>query len=238
MAAKSLSVKILLVTKTTAEWASVSSVIDRGLPVIEFTEDNKTMMKIGDGINVYSNLPYVDNGTGGDLSNYYTKAETDAKIDEKVEDAISEIGDIITAKGIVATTGELPATGNPGEMWFVGPDGNDEYKEYTWITPDGEEGRWELIGSTTADLSAYATTEYVDSADNAIKARLNALEADTHTHSNKAILDATTASFTTALATKLADLENYDDTAIVARISAIEADYLTSADQLILNCEV
>lgn len=234
MAAKSLSVKVLLVTKTTAEWASVDTVIDRGLPCVEFTEDNKVLMKIGDGVNVYSNLPYVGDGTGGDLTNYYTKAETD----EKIEDAIAEIGDIITAKGVVATTDDLPETGNPGEMYFVGPDDNNEYKEFTWVQPEGEEGSWEQIGSTDIDLSAYATKEYVDAVDDAIKARLDALEADAHTHANQAILDATTASFTTELATKLADLENYDDTAVVARIAAIEEDYLTSEDQLILNCEL
>lgn len=231
---KSVSVKILLVTKTTAEWASVDTVIDRGLPCVEFTTDNKVLMKIGDGVNTYANLPYVGDGTGGDLTNYYTKAETDAKIEE----AISDIGDIITAKGVVPTVDDLPATGNPGEMYFVGPDDNNEYKEYTWVQPEGETGSWEQIGSTDIDLSAYATTEYVDTVDNAIKARLDALEADTHTHSNKAILDATTASFTTELATKLANLENYDDTAVIARLDAIEADYLTSEDQLILNCEL
>lgn len=235
---KSVSVKILLVTKTTAEWASVDTVIDRGLPCVEFTEDNKVLMKIGDGVNVYANLPYVGDGSGGDLTNYYTKAETDAKIDEKVEDAISEIGDIITAKGVVATPEDLPATGKPGEMYFVGPDGDGEYKEYTWVQPEGEEGKWEQIGSTDIDLSAYATIAYVDEVDNAIKVRLDALEADSHTHANKAILDATTASFTTELASKLADLENYDDTAVTARLDAIEADYLTSQDQLILNCEL
>ena len=231
---KSVSVKILLVTKTTAEWTTVDTVIDRGLPCVEFTVDNKVLMKIGDGLHTYDALPYVGDGSGGDLSNYYTKSETDAAISE----AVSAIGNVLTIKGVVATVEDLPSAGTkPGEVYFVGPDDDNAYDEYVWIKPSAEDpGAWEKIGSSTVDLSAYATIAYVDGIDAAINTRLQALEADTHTHTNKAVLDATTASFTTELAAKLASLENYDDTALSARVTAIEADYLKSTDELILNC--
>ena len=233
---KNVSVKILLVTKTTAEWTTVDTVIDRGLPCVEFTANNKVLMKIGDGLHTYDALPYVGDGSGGDLTNYYTKSETD----DAIASAISSIGDVISIKGVVATVEDLPLAGEkPGEVYFVGPNEDSVYDEYVWIKPSAEAaGSWEKIGSSDVDLSAYATTTYVDTADNAIKARLDALEADTHTHTNKAILDATTASFTTELATKLASLENYDDTALAARVTAIEEDYITSQDELILNCSL
>jgi hypothetical protein len=55
--------------------------------------------------------------------------------------------------------------------------------------------------------SEKAATAYVDSQDTALSNRINPLEADTHTHSNKAVLDATTASYTTTEKTKLGTIE-------------------------------
>lgn len=59
MAERTMTAKIALVTKTTAEWAVEATIPFRGCPCVEFTTDGKTKMKIGDGTNLYSSLPYI-----------------------------------------------------------------------------------------------------------------------------------------------------------------------------------
>ena len=59
MATKSMTTKIILVNKTTAEWATESTVIPKGLPVVEFADGGKTKMKVGDGVNTFADLPYI-----------------------------------------------------------------------------------------------------------------------------------------------------------------------------------
>lgn len=49
-------------------------------------------------------------------------------------------------------------------------------------------------------------------------------KTELHSHENKDILDATTASYTTAEKTKLAGLSNYDDTALAGRVTTVEND--------------
>ena len=71
--------------------------------------------------------------------------------------------------------------------------------------------------------------------DTELKERLTALEEDAHTHSNKAVLDETTAAYTIEEKTKLASLENYDDTEITSRVSDLEADAHTHANKSILD---
>lgn len=59
MAEITLFTKIALVNKTTAEWAEETTIPFKGCPCVEFTADGKTKMKIGDGTNLYSSLPYI-----------------------------------------------------------------------------------------------------------------------------------------------------------------------------------
>lgn len=59
MAERTLLTKIALVNKTTAEWAAETTIPFKGCPLVEFTADGKTKMKIGDGTNLYSALPYI-----------------------------------------------------------------------------------------------------------------------------------------------------------------------------------
>lgn len=59
MAERTFFTKIALVNKTTAEWASETTIPFKGCPCVEFTTDGKTKMKIGDGTNLYSSLPYI-----------------------------------------------------------------------------------------------------------------------------------------------------------------------------------
>lgn len=59
MAEKTLNIKIALVNKTTAEWAAETTVPFKSCPCVEFTADGKTRLKIGDGVNVFADLPYI-----------------------------------------------------------------------------------------------------------------------------------------------------------------------------------
>lgn len=59
MAERTFLTKIALVNKTTVEWAAEPTIPFKGCPCVEFTADGKTKMKIGDGTNLYSALPYI-----------------------------------------------------------------------------------------------------------------------------------------------------------------------------------
>lgn len=54
------------------------------------------------------------------------------------------------------------------------------------------------------------------------------ISGSSHSHTNQTVLDNTTASFTTALLTKLNGLANYDDTEIKQKIETIETDIQTA----------
>ena len=74
-----------------------------------------------------------------------TKVATTAYVDS----AINELGSLLTFKGVVATTGDLPGSGNDvGDVWVVSEDNS----EHVWT---GE--AWERLG-TTVDLSGYVPT--------------------------------------------------------------------------------
>lgn len=233
---KTLNVRVLHVVKTTSQWATETSVIPKGLLCIEFTGSGQTMAKVGDGVKTYLQLPYLSDGSIN-IADYYTKTETDSKVDSALNDFKASLGQIIRIKGVKTSESDLPSTGNEvGDLWFVGTanETTDSYSEYVWTTAN----KWEFLGkiSTEVDLSGYATITYVDGKFKTINDRLDALEADKHTHANKSVLDGTTASYTTEEKEKLAELENYDDTALSARVKTIEDDYIKSTDTLILNC--
>lgn len=128
MADTTMNVKVLNVTKTTAQWAAndvKDTIISKGLLCIELDSNNKSWAKVGDGVHKYAELPYI----------------TDA--------AIASLGNLFKIKGVVASTSELPSTGNhPGDVYFVGSastSGSDKFEEYVWTTG----GTWEFIGKVT-----------------------------------------------------------------------------------------
>lgn len=235
MANKTMSAVVLQVVKTTAEWGQVSDVIKKGLLCIETTTSGAVRAKVGDGKSTFAHLKYLQDGTI-DISNYYTKTQTDSAIST----AIGKLGNIMTVKGVKTVVSELPATNNKvGDVYLVSlassdASNGDAYAEYVWT----EAGKWEYIGNVQkeVDLSGYAKTADVNATTNALGERITTLEGTSHSHTNKAILDATTASFTTALKTKYDALKNYDDTALKARVKAIEDDYIKSTDVLELQC--
>ena len=176
MATKTMSVKILLVNKTSAEWVSESTIISKGLPCVEFTTDGRTLLKIGDGSKAFSALPYVSDGSF-QISNYYTKEEVTEQINNKVD----ALGDVVRVKGVKATVGELPTEDNEvGDLWFVGAAGEttDNFSEYIWTTS----GTWEFLGrvQTDVDLSGYVQTKDFTP----VVTRVETLETNVSAHTN------------------------------------------------------
>jgi hypothetical protein len=222
MANVTKNVKILQVTKTTAEWALIDTIIDNGLLCIEFTADNQTLAKVGDGLHTYSALPYI--GTADvSMSNYYTRGETDAKIQDAIEDL--NIGNI-SVKGVVSDAASLPESGmTAGDMYLVGPkEGTtNEYDQYVYTANDG----WVNMGTRETeeiDLSNYVTQ--IDFA--ALQAEVDALRLDQDPHTNRAILDQITAPFTTELETKLNDIDVFEGAVAADPEQEIEASAGTS----------
>ena len=70
---------------TASNWTTVNPVLASGELGVE-TDTNK--FKIGDGVTAWNTLDYQ--GGGGDLSNYYTKTETNELLEEKADDFIIE----------------------------------------------------------------------------------------------------------------------------------------------------
>lgn len=200
MAERTMNAKVLHVTKTTAEWGQESTVISKGLLCVEFTTDGKTRLKVGDGTKPFSELPYTDGNV--DLSQYYNKTETD----QQISNAVAALGTVIRVKGRVDNVDALEeiVDAKPGDLYFVGVQDAPEFEEYVYTT----ESKWEYMGiaAKETDLSKYYTKEEVDQKDSALDTRVTTLEGQAHTHDNKAVLDGTTASFTTEEKQKLAGI--------------------------------
>lgn len=229
-----MNVKVLHVSKTTAQWADVTDVISKGLLCVEFTADSKTKLKVGNGTDTYADLPYA----GGDID--ITKYSTTEEVNNAISEAVSALGNLMTVKGIVEDTTKLPTTNNKvGDVYLVGVQGEttDSFSEYVWT----ENNKWEFMGrvATEVSLDAYATKVWVTE-------QLTGLNDAKHTHTNKDILDATTASFTTELETKLNGLKN---TTVDGEISDVSEnpvqnkviktaldDKIDKTDTLVLNC--
>lgn len=87
-------------------------------------------------------------------------------------------------------------------------------------------------GRVSIDTSGIIVPPYDDTE---VKRRITNLENVAHTHINKSVLDATTASYTTAEKSKLAGLENYDDTEIRQDISDLQSQAHTHTNKSILD---
>ncbi len=59
---RTLNVKIQFTAMTTAQWAeqaNADKVLSKGAMAVEFTTDGKTLLKVGDGVKKWSELPYT-----------------------------------------------------------------------------------------------------------------------------------------------------------------------------------
>ena len=194
MATRTVNFKVIQVNKTTAEWASFSEVVSKGVLCIEWTTNGSVLLKIGDGVDTWGNLPYVKDGSFN-IADYYTKSEvyTKSETDSAISTEIGKLGSVLNIKGIKATTGELPTQDNTvGDLWFVGTsgDGTNVYDEYVWTT----ENKWENIGkaSTITDLTNYFTKSEVTAITDALDARVKTLEDNALQEGDTVIINCTT----------------------------------------------
>ena len=185
------------VIRTSAQWDSSGDqyrVIPRGVLCIELTSNGKTKIKVGEGNKFYSQLPYICDM--GDLSNYYTKEEVDIIVENLEFMSIKSTEEY-------ESRNQLPKTGNKlGDVRFV-KNPNNQYDDpllYVW-----NGSKWVFSGGSIIDIDL---SEYCKKSE--ILPRLQQLEALSHTHRNKAILDSTSAIYTTEKDEKLASLKNYD----------------------------
>lgn len=193
MANNTLKTRILLVSKTTAEWATNATTLMKGEVAIEFTTSGAPKFKVGDGTKTFAQLDYAT----------MTPDEVSAAIETAVQAAShshnnKEILDAITA----AFTTELKAkydeaaTKASSAVQTIKINGVE-------ATKTGDE----------IDLPAYPTKESLklDKVENLAPADLPVSTATT-----QAIADAKA-----DLEKKITDSQ-YNDTALVARVTANE----------------
>lgn len=203
------------IVRTSDQWKNTYDkyeLIPTGVLCVELVSSDVTKIKIGDGHNIFSKLPYIGDL---DLSKYYTKLETDTRIKE-----ILTQEKVVRIKGLVGSKSDLPADARCGDIYFVRQlsSSDNKYIEYIY-SPDNT---WEPLGGIPVDidLSEYAKTAYVDDKIEQVNERIDDIEQHgTHTHPNKEILDQITEPYTTADKETLASLHNYDDTEIREMIS-------------------
>ena len=230
MANVTMNVKVVNVVKTTAEWGQVTDVITKGVLCIETTADNKVKIKVGDGAKTYNALPYASEV---DLSDYSTTTEMNAAI----SDAISALGNLMTIKGIVATTGELPLADNKtGDVYFVGTAGDtdDSYAEYVWT----EAGKWEYIGQIqTTDLSEYYKKSDIDTfLGNKVDVEAGkGLSANDFTNELKAKLDGIAEGATAIIVDEALTADGVNPVQGKAIKTALDGK-VDATDTLVLNC--
>lgn len=128
MATKNVDVKVLQVTKTTAEWAAegvASVVIAKGLLCVETTTDNQTKIKVGDGVHTFAQLPYATS--------------------EVMTGAVAPDPDTPGDEGTPGKSGAVPAPLATDADKFLRGDG-------TWVDID------DVVGNTTYELSGAVGT--------------------------------------------------------------------------------
>lgn len=90
---------IILVNKTTADWAAETTIPKKGTPCVEWTTDGKVKLKIGDGVNLFANLEYIggDELTKADIIALlgYTPAALDENGKVPAEQLPSFVDDVI-----------------------------------------------------------------------------------------------------------------------------------------------
>lgn len=189
------------VIRTSAQWEEREVqywAVPRGCLCVELVNPKLTKIKVGEGNKYYSQLPYI--GELSDLSNYYTKEETDNIINNLEFMSVRSTQQYPNKES-------LPKTGNDlGDVRFVkspDPKVKTDPDTYLW---NGTE--WILVGNPLQeiDLSKYVLKSEFEP----VRDRVNEMYPKMHDHDNKSILDRIEQPFTTDDKTKLDSLKNYE----------------------------
>ena len=218
------------VVKTSSQWnerAVEFWVVPRGCLCVELTPEKKTKIKVGEGNKFFSQLPYIC--SEADLSNYYTKEEIDNIMNNFNRMAIMSTNEYDSKN-------DLPMTGNKlGDVRFVkssSPSIKIDPDVYLW---NGV--KWIYVGSEfpQIDLRDYLKKEEFHELFDPVKFQVDEMYPMRHTHTNKDVLDQTTAPYTIPEKDKLAGLENYDDTELRNRLSVVESEAHTHSNKTVLD---
>ncbi len=146
MANATFEAKIALVNKTTAQWEAETTIPIKGCPCVEWTDQGKPKMKIGDGTSSWADLPYLaDDLTAAVIIAIlgYTPADN-AKLG--VADGIATLD----------TTGKVPASQLPS---FV--DDVIEVDDISSAPATGEEGKI-YVAKDTGKCYRWSGTMYTE----------------------------------------------------------------------------
>jgi len=223
------------IVRTTQQWESASvkyKIIPNGCLCVEFTVNGKTRIKVGDGHKYYEQLPYI----GGDIDIqeiiFIIEEYIDSKEFLEIKEPVVQSVDDLPSTGNDIGDFRFVVNENPtGEhdiyipyIWFdnrwniVGGASSDmsnyPTKQEMYAAIDVVDNRVDTLSETVASQSSKIL-ELDNDVDNlsdtvgTFDSRITNVENVAHTHSNKSILDNTTASFTTQEKTKLAGIEDH-----------------------------
>lgn len=250
------------VVKTTSQWEERAVeywVVPRGCLCVELTSEGKTKLKVGEGNKYFSQLPYICDH--GDLSNYYTKEETDTLLENLNHMAIVST-DVYDSKD------DLPLVDNKlGDVRFVKSDDEDPdiyiWNGAKWISTKSDtdlsdyvtKSEFEPVKDKVDEIYPKAhthankdtldniTQEKLDEIDELaemyveVKGDISDLKSKSHTHSNKSLLDSITQSslWTQPDRDKFNSLHNYDDTQVKFRLVTLEEKAHTHSNKTVLD---
>ena len=250
------------VVKTTSQWEERAVeywVVPRGCLCVELTPEGKTKLKVGEGNKYFSQLPYICDH--GDLSNYYTKEETDTLLENLNRMAIVST-DVYDSKD------DLPLVDNKlGDVRFVKSDDEDPdiyiWNGTKWISTKSDtdlsdyvtKSEFEPVKDKVDEIYPKAhthankdtldniTQEKLDEIDELaemyveVKGDISDLKSKSHTHSNKSLLDSITQSslWTQPDRDKFNSLHNYDDTQVKFRLVTLEEKAHTHSNKTVLD---
>ena len=177
MANVTMNVKVVNVVKTTAEWSQVSDVITKGVLCVETTTDNKVKIKVGDGVNTFADLKYLE---GDELTSAkviaalgYTPideakkgvAEGVATLDASGKIPVAQLPSYVSDVIEVADIASAPETGESSKIYVA----LDTGKVYRWggtqyveistsdvVTASDNNGYIKVNGT---DVKVYAPTQ-------------------------------------------------------------------------------
>lgn len=250
------------VVKTTSQWEERAVeywVVPRGCLCVELTPEGKTKLKVGEGNKYFSQLPYICDH--GDLSNYYTKEETDTLLENLNRMAI-------VSTDVYDSEDDLPLVDNKlGDVRFVKSDDEDPdiyiWNGTKWISTKSDtdlsdyvtKSEFEPVKDKVDEIYPKAHTHAnKDTLDNITQAKLDEidelaemyvevkgdisdLKSKSHTHSNKSLLDSITQSslWTQPDRDKFNSLHNYDDTQVKFRLVTLEEKAHTHSNKTVLD---
>jgi hypothetical protein len=169
-------VGILLKNKTTEQWAADKDVQRKGCACVEWADDGKTKLKVGDGVSTFADLPYIG-GEDITLDNIlsalgYTPADSSkigvangiASLDDGGKVPADQLPSFVDDVIEIADISAAPETGEVGKIYVA----IDTGKCYRWS------------GTMYVEIS---TSDVVTASDNNGYIKVNGTDVKVYNHS-------------------------------------------------------